>query len=147
VILGLVGGLGLALLTGCSRMPALVEQEQLIRNDNLVLRQLEPRAFVLAWGEPTYKRTEMMPFFGMKDGSLVPRSRVAVGESPKGWEVGFEMGDGLFLAYPDHGWLLVFLDEALVYREALAAEKLHELGHSWEHEDKFRTRLEIPPAP
>ena len=147
VIIGLVGGLGLALLAGCIGMPALAEQEKNIRNNNLVLRQLEPRAFVLAWGEPTYRRMEFMPFFGLKDGSLVPRSRLKVGEPPKGWQAGIDAGDALFLAYPDHGWLVVFLDETFVYREALSAEELHALGRSWEHEDKFRTRLEIPSAP
>lgn len=140
--------LGVALvISGCSGMPPLVEQEQYIRNNNLVLRKLEPRAFVHVWGEPAYQRMEFMPFFGMKDGSLVPRSRLALGESPSGWEVSFDAGDGLFLAYPDRGWLVVFLDEVLVYREALSAEKLHELGQSWKQEDKFRTRLDSPPVP
>ena len=143
----LVAGLGLTLLSGCSGMPPISEQEQHILNNDLVLRKLEPRAFLRAWGEPTYQRTEYMPFFGMKDGSLVPRSRLAVGESPKGWEAAYDVGDGLFLAYPDRGCLLVFLDEVFVYREALSAEKLHELGRNWAHEDKFRTRLDSPPAP
>ena len=146
-IISLVGGLGLALLAGCIGMPTLAEQEQNIRNNNLVLRKLEPRAFVKAWGEPTYQRTEFMPFLGMKDGSLVPHSRLKMGEPPKGWGAGVDAGEALFLAYPDHGWLVVFLDETFVYREALSAEELHELGRSWEHEDKFRTRLEMPSAP
>jgi hypothetical protein len=146
-IIGLVGGLGLALLAGCIGMPTLAEQEQNIRDNNLVLRKLEPRAFVRAWGEPAYQRTEFMPFLGMKDGSLVPRSRLKMGEPPKGWGAGIDAGEALFLAYPDHGWLVVFLDETFVYREALSAEELHELGRSWEHEDKFRTRLEMPSAP
>lgn len=143
----LVAGLGLTLLSGCSWMPSLEEQEQHIRNNDLVLRKLEPRAFVRAWGEPTYQRMEFMPFFGMKDGSLVPRSRLDVGSSPPGWEIGIDAGEGLFLAYPDRGWLVVFLDEVFVYREALSAEKLHEIGRNWAHEDKFRTRLDSPPAP
>lgn len=146
-IIGLAGWLGLALLAGCSGMPTLAEQEQQIRDNNLVLRKLEPRAFVRAWGKPTYQHTEFTPFFGMKDGSLVPRSRIPLGEPPKGWEVVFDAGEGLFLAYPDHGWLVVFLDEVFVYREALSSEKLHELGHTWKHEDKFRTKLDTLPAP
>ncbi len=141
---GLIGGLSLVLLSGCIGMP-LEEQERHIRNDDLVLRKLEPRAFVRAWGEPTYQRMEYMPFFGMKDGSLVPRSRLPVGESPPGWGAAYEAGNALFLAYPDHGWLVVFLDESLVYREALSADKLHELGRSWAHEDKFKTKLETSP--
>jgi hypothetical protein len=53
----------------------------------------------------------------------------------------------LFLAYPDRGWLIVFLDEVFVYREELSAEKLHEIGRAWAHEDKFRTKIEVQPAP
>ena len=103
---------------GCSGMPPLEEQERHVRDNQLVLHQLAPRAFVGAWGAPTYQHAEFMQFFGMKDGSLIPRSRLASGEPPRGWEVQMEAGDALFLAYPDHGWLVVFLDEQLVYREA-----------------------------
>ncbi|HLZ34079.1 MAG TPA: hypothetical protein VKP13_08670 [Nitrospira sp.] len=141
------GGMALVLLPGCSGLPSLAEQEQHIRNNDLVLRKLEPRAFVRAWGEPTYKRVEFMPFFGVKDGSLVPRSRLPLGEAPPDWQAGIDAGDALFLAYPDQGWLVVFLDGVFVYREGLPAEKLHELGRTWEHEDKFRTRLDNQPAP
>jgi hypothetical protein len=31
-----------------------------------------------------------------------------------------------------------------VYREALTAAQLHALGQSWKHEEKFRSRLEVP---
>jgi len=142
-----LGVLILRLFTGCSSLPTLAEQEQHIRNNDLVLHKLTPRAFVGAWGMPTYQRTEFMQFFGMKDGSLIPRSRVASGEVPRGWEVGIEAGDGLFLAYPDRGLLLVFYDEKLVYKEALTAAQLHALGRDWKHEDKFRSKLEVSPAP
>ena len=83
----------------------------------------------------------------MKDGSLVPRSRVSVGEAPPGWEAGVDAGEALFLAYPDRGWLVVFLDEVFVYREALSGEKLHEIGRTWAHEDKFRTSIEKQARP
>jgi hypothetical protein len=43
--------------------------------------------------------------------------------------------------------LVVFFEERLVYREALTAVQLHELGRSWKHEDKFRSRFEAPAAP
>ena len=128
----------------CSGMPALEEQERLVRANELVLHQLTPRAFVGAWGAPTYQHTEFMQFFGMKDESLIPRSRLASGEPPRGWEIHMESGDALFLAYPDRGWLVVFFEERLVYREALTAVQLHELGRSWKHEDKFRSRFEAP---
>jgi len=137
---------GLVLMSGCTGL-SLVEQEQKILNNDLMLRKLEPRAFVRAWGMPTYQRMEFMPFFGMKDGSLVPRSRLPVGASPPGWEAGVDAGEALFLAYPDRGWLIVFLDEVFVYREELSAEKLHEIGRAWAHEDKFRTKIEVQSAP
>src|ERR1041384_5207853 len=133
-------------VTGCSGMP-LGEQERKIRNNELPLRKLEPRAFVRAWGMPPYQHMEFTPFFGMKDGSLVPRSRLAVGTAPPGWEAAIDAGEALFLAYPDQGWLVVFLDEVFVYREELSAEKLHEIGRGWAHEDKFRTKIELQQRP
>jgi hypothetical protein len=134
-------------ILSCSAMPTLEDQERHVRNNELVLHQLTPRAFVGAWGMPTYQHTEFMQFFGMKDDSLIPRSRLASGEPPRGWEAHIEAGDGLFLAYPDRGWLVVFLEERLVYREALSAAQLHEIGRSWKHEEKFRSRFEVPAAP
>lgn len=144
---GLVAVATLGLTFGCSGMPSLEEQERHVRDNELVLHQLTPRAFVGAWGAPTYQHAEFMQFFGMKDDSLIPRSRLAIGEPPRGWEVRIEAGDALFLAYPDRGWLVVFFEERLVYREALTAAQLHALGHSWQHEDKFRSRIEVPTAP
>ena len=129
---------------GCSGLPSMEEQERHVRDNELVLNQLTPPAFVKAWGMPAYQRIEFMQFFGMKDGEWIPRSRLVSGEAPRGWEVRIEAGDALSLAYPDRGWLVVFLGERLVYRESLTAEKLHELGRSWHHEDKFRSRFESP---
>lgn len=143
---GLIAVYGLLVMSGCTGL-SLAEQEQKIRNNDLILRKLEPRAFVRAWGMPTYQRMEFMPFFGMKDGSLVPRSRLPVGASPPGWEAGVDAGEALFLAYPERGWLIVFLDETFVYREELSPDKLHEIGRTWAHEDKFRTKIELQPAP
>jgi hypothetical protein len=131
---------------GCSGMPSLEEQERHVRANELLLHQLTPQAFVGGWGLPTYQHTEFMQFFGMKDDELIPRSRLASGEPPRGWEVRIEAGDALFLAYPDRGWLVVFFEERLVYREKLTAAQLHELGRSWQHEDKFRSRFEVPAA-
>ena len=145
VMVLLVAALGSAF--GCSGMPSLEEQERHVRDNELVLHQLTPRAFVGAWGAPTYQHAEFMQFFGMKDDSLMPRSRLASGEPPRGWEVHLEAGDALFLAYPDRGWLVVFFEERLVYREALTAAQLHALGRNWQHEEKFRSRIEVPTAP
>src|SRR5688500_9263934 len=89
----MIAALGVFVWSGCSRMPPLPEQEQHIRSNDLTLRKLEPRAFVRAWGTPPYQHLEFMPFFGMKDGSLVPRSRLAVGASPVGWEAAIDAGE------------------------------------------------------
>lgn len=140
----MLGALG---LIGCSGLPPIEEQAQHVRNNDLVLNQLTPRAFVRAWGKPAYQRSDFMHFFGMKDGSKVPQSRLAVGESPKGWEADFEVGQGLSLIYPDQGWLVVFLDDRLVYREALPADKLHSIGRDWKKEEQFRPRMEMPSGP
>lgn len=142
--LGLCVVLGMLALVGCSGLPPIEEQAQHVRNNDLVLRQLTPRAFVRAWGKPAYQRSEFMHFFGMKDGSMVPQSRLSVGESPKGWDTQFEVGEGLSLIYPDQGWLVVFLDERLVYREALTADKLHTIGRGWKKEEQFKPRMEMP---
>jgi hypothetical protein len=142
--------LGLLILSapaGCGGMPPLAEQEQRIRSNNLTLHELSPRAFVGAWGKPAYQRAEFMQFFVMKDGSLIPRSRLAPGEPPRGWHVGIEAGDSLFLAYPDQGWLVVFFEDKLVYKEALTGSQLHAMGRSWQQEDKFRSKLEVAPSP
>jgi hypothetical protein len=140
-------GAAIGLVLSCSGVPPLEEQERHVRNNELILNQLTPRAFVGVWGTPTYQHTEFMQFFGMKDGELIPRSRLASGEPPRGWEIRIEAGDALFLAYPDRGWLVVFFEELLVYREKLTAVKLHELGRSWQHEEKFRSRFEVPASP
>jgi hypothetical protein len=142
----LVATAALVVLAGCIGL-SLPEQERKIKNNELPFRKLEPRAFVRAWGMPTYQHMEFTPFFGMKDGSMMPRSRLPAGEAPAGWEATVDAGEALFLAYPDRGWLIVFLDEVFVYREALSAEKLHEIGRTWAHEDKFRTKIELETRP
>ncbi len=144
---GLFVAVAIGSVLSCGGMPSLEEQERHVRDNELVLHQLTPHAFVGAWGMPAYQHAEFMQFFGMKDDSLIPRSRLVSGEPPRGWEVRIEAGDALFLAYPDRGWLVVFFEERLVYREALTAEQLHALGRSWQHEDKFRSRFEVPAAP
>lgn len=142
--MGLVVVLGALGIISCSGLPPIDEQAEHVRNNDLVLRQLTPRAFVRAWGKPTYQRLEFMHFFGMKDGSKVPQSRLGVGESPSGWDADFEVGEGLSLIYPNQGWLVVFLDDRLVYRESLSADKLHSIGQGWKKEEQFRPRMEMP---
>lgn len=139
----------LALLTvcGCKGLPTLEQQETLVRTNNLVLDQITTRAVVNAWGEPPHHRSEFTHFFVMSDLSLIPQSRVAVGEAPKGWSSGVHAGEGVYFAYPDRGWLLVFLDERLVYKEELKAEQMQALVKAWAYEDRFKTRLDTTPAP
>lgn len=142
-----IGGLLLAtLLVGCSARPSFDQQKRLVQAGDFQIHQLTPRAFVEAWGPPTYTHQQFTHFFGMQDGRLIPQARMALGESPQGWETGLAAGDALFLAYADQGQYLVFLDEALVYQEAMTAEKVHAVGKTWKYESQFKTRLESLPA-
>jgi hypothetical protein len=84
-------------------------------------------------------------FFVMPDHSMIPSIRVVAGETPRGWSAEVHAGEGVFFAYPDRGWLLVFLGERLVYKEELKAEELRALVKSWTYEDRFKTRLDGRP--
>ncbi len=134
------------LSVSCSSLPSLEQQKRLIHDGDIRVHQLTPRAFVETWGEPTYIHQQFTHFFGMPDGRLIPQSRMALGESPPGWETGLVAGDAVFLAYPEHGQYLVFLEDALVYQEAMTAEKVHAAGKTWKYESQFKTRLELSPA-
>lgn len=129
---------------GCSNMPPLEAQKQLIQSGEFQVHRLTPRAFLETWGEPTYVHQEFTHFFVMNDGSLIPQSRLAIGESPKGWETGLEAGDALFLAYAERGYYLVFYEDRLVYREPMPSAKIHAVGKQWKFEQQFKTRLETP---
>ncbi len=140
--------LGMTILSACHSAPTLPQQEQLVRDNNLVLEDISTRAVVNVWGKPPYHHSEFTQFFVMPDRTMIPRSRVEAGEPPKGWDAGVHAGEGVFFAYPDRGWLLVFLDERLIYREALTAEQLHAIAKNWAYEDRFKTRLDgTVPAP
>ena len=76
------------LSAGCSSLPSLDQQKQLVQQGDYRIHQLPPRAFVETWGEPTYTHQQFTHFFGMQDGQLIPQSRMALGESPQGWETG-----------------------------------------------------------
>jgi hypothetical protein len=142
-----VGGLLVAtLLAACSGLPPFDQQKRLVEAGDFRVHQITPRAFVETWGQPTYIHQQFTHFFGMPDGRLIPQARMALGESPQGWETGLAAGDALFLAYADQGQYLVFLDEALIYQEAMAAEKVHAVGKTWKFESQFKTRLESLPA-
>jgi hypothetical protein len=137
----------LVVAAGCKGLPTLVEQEQSVRENNLMLDRVTSRAVVNVWGEPPYYQSQFTQFFVMPDLSLIPSSRVALGEPPRGWSAGVYAGEGLFFAYPDRGWLLVFLDDWLVYKEELKAEEMRTLVKAWAYEDRFKTRVDGTPMP
>lgn len=134
------------LLVACTGLPPFDQQKRLVQGGDFRIHQLTPRAFVETWGPPTYTHQQFTHFFGMQDGRMIPQARMALGESPQGWETGLAAGDALFLAYADQGQYLVFLDEALVYQEAMTADKVHAVGKTWKFESQFKTRLESSPA-
>ncbi len=129
-------------VVGCKGMPTLEQQEQMVRANNLVLERVTTRAVVNVWGKPPHHHSEFTHFFVMPDRSMIPRSRAVSGEPPKGWNAGVHAGDGVFFAYPERGWLLVFLDEQLVYKEELKPEQMQALVNAWAYEDRFRTKLD-----
>ncbi|MEK6619069.1 MAG: hypothetical protein AABY90_10285, partial [Nitrospirota bacterium] len=55
--------------------------------------------------------------------------------------------EALFLGYADRGERRGFLEDRLVYREQMPAEKIHAVGKQWKREELFKTRLETPSAP
>lgn len=143
----LSGILILVLILGCTSLPTLEQQERMVQANNLVLDRITTRAVVNAWGKPPLYHSEFSHFFVMPDFSVIPQSRVATGEAPRGWKAGVHAGEGVYLAYPDRGWLLVFLDDRLVYKEELKAEELRALAKSWTYEKRFKTRLDEAPQP
>ncbi|MBI5673041.1 MAG: hypothetical protein HZC50_07285 [Nitrospirae bacterium] len=142
VIWCLCGVFVLGLIVGCKSMPTLEQQEQLVQANSLVLDQITTRAVVNVWGKPPLYHSEFSHFFVMPDFSVIPRSRVATGEAPRGWKAGVHADEGVYFAYPDRGWLLVFLDDRLVYKEELKAEELHAIAKTWAYEDRFKSRLD-----
>lgn len=146
-VLALFGLLALIGAAGCKGMPTLAEQEQMVRGDNLALDRVTSMAVVNVWGEPAHYQVKFTQFFVMPDLSMVPTDRVPLGESPRGWSAGVHAGESVFFAYPEQGWLLVFLDEWLVYKEKLKSEEMDALIKAWAYEDRFKTRLDGAPKP
>jgi len=141
------GLLMLAGAAGCKGAPTLAEQEQSVRANNLVPDRITSMAVVNVWGEPPHYRNEFIQFFVMPDLSMVPSSRVPLGETPRGWSAGVYAGEGVYFAYPDRGWLLVFLNDWLVYKEELKEKEMGELLKAWAYEDRFKMRLDGTPIP
>ena len=134
-------------LANCKSMPTLEQQEQLVRDNTLVLDQVTVGAVIKAWGEPSHYRSKFTQFFVMSDFSMIPSSRVPAGETPKGWNAGVYAGEGVYFAYPDRGWLLVFHDDRLVYKEELKPDGMRTLINTWAYEDRFKTQLDGAPTP
>lgn len=146
----------LPILLVCACLPPVEEQKTMIRKNEIRLRALSSQAFIETWGPPAYERREVTQFFVTGNG-YVPRFRVSLGEPPAGWNSEVISGEAYFLAYPDRGELLGFLQEEvyvlelfglqkerLIYREHLPAEQIHLVGKAWQREDRFKTGLESP---
>ena len=137
----------LAGAAGCKGAPTLAEQEQSVRANILVPDRVTSLAVVNVWGEPPHYRNEFTQFFVMPDFSLIPASRVPLGENPRGWSAGVHAGEGVYFAYPEQGWLLVFLNDWLVYKEELKEKEMNDLLKAWAYEDRFKMRLDGTPIP
>ena len=150
----------LSVLLVCACLPPVEEQKTMIRKNDIRIQSLSSQAFIETWGPPAYEHREQTQFFVTEHGVYVPRFRVALGEPPKGWTSEIVSGWGYFLAYPDRGELLGFLEEEayvfevlglgkerMVYRERLPAEQIHLVGKAWQREDRFKSGLETPQGP
>lgn len=133
-------------LLACVGLPPLAAQKQYIGRNELPLHQLSPQAFQETWGAASFTHLQRTLFFEMPDDSLVPQFRMALGESPAGWDGDLKGGVTLFLAYADRGWLLGFLEDRLVYREQLPPEQLQAIVKQWKREAELKTRIELPPS-
>ena len=132
---------------GCKEPLTLAQQEQMVRGNSLLLDQVTTQAVVNVWGEPPHFRSKFTQFFVMPDNSMMPSFRVTSGETPRGWDARIHAGEGIFFLYPDRGWLLVFLDDRLVYKEELKDDDMRALVKTWAYEDRFKTRLDGAPVP
>ncbi len=130
-------------LLACSG-PTLDEQKMQIRDNKITFKGLTIQAFLDTWGRPTYQHRELTVFYLMDDGNSIPRFRVSMGEAPEGWTEGAMAAEGVFFGYADRGELLGFVDGRLVYRQQVPAEEVHAAGKQWAHEQRFKTRLEMP---
>jgi len=135
------------LLAAPACAPTLEEQKAQILSNKITFKGLTMQAFQDAWGKPTYRHRELTVFYVMDDGNRIPRFRVPVGEAPEGWETGAMAADAVFFGYADRGELLGFVEDRLVYRQQVPAAEVHAVGKMWTHEERFKTRLEVPESP
>lgn len=132
-------------LAGCAKPMSLEVQKEHIQRHDFPVGQLTPDAFLQAWGNPPYLYEGTTRFFPA-NGQYVPHFRVPLGEAPENWDSSVISGFGRFFAYPEQGELLGFLDDRLVYREAMPAPQVHAIGKAWANERKFRTTIETDTA-
>jgi len=112
---------------------------------------LSTEIFLEVWGPPTFEHRENTTFFVVRTGKEVnymPSFRVALGETPAGWNSEMIHHEGRFLAYADRGELLGFINDRFVYRERMSAEQLEQIRKRWEQEERFKLNLDKgPPYP
>jgi hypothetical protein len=133
------------LLSSCGVMPpSLDEQKRLIHDGQFHTKMLTRQAFIEAWGKPRYEHVESTRFYVTLDGNYVPQFRVPMGEAPAGWINDVVSENGYFMAYPERGELLGFIEDRLVFREQMATEKVHAVAKKWQFESQFKTQLEAP---
>ncbi|MEW6543211.1 MAG: hypothetical protein AB1411_06320 [Nitrospirota bacterium] len=123
-------------------LPSADEQRAMVQRNDLRLHRLSSRAFLEAWGPPTYEYRATTQFFAVEDGNYIPRFLVPTGEAPPNSEDVAMAGDGYFLAYEQRGEVVGFLDDRLVYRSRMSAEKIRALGKQWQRESQFHTDVE-----
>ena len=136
-------GLLALLLAGCA--PSLEQQKVWVQQGDLRLEKISSRAVLDAWGAPAYQFRDFVQFYRLTNGQHVPQFRVPLGEAPTDWDSSADMGIGLFLAYPDRGQLVGFLEDRLVYFEKLPPETIHEIGKTWQREKQFRPQRALTP--
>lgn len=129
-------------LASCA--PSLEQQKTMVQRGDLRLHEVTSRAVLDAWGAPAYEHKDFIQFYRLTNGQQMPQFRVPLGEGPSGWDSSVDAGVGYFLAYPDRGQIVGFLEDRLVYVEKLPAETLHEIGKMWKREKQFMPQRAIP---
>jgi hypothetical protein len=129
-------------LAACA--PSLEQQKTMVQGGDLRLHEVTSRAVLNAWGAPTYEYKDFIQFYRLTNGQQMPQFRVPLGEGPGSWDSSVDAGVGHFLAYPDRGQIVGFLEDRLVYAEKLPAETLHEIGKMWKREKQFMPQRAIP---
>lgn len=116
-----------------------------LENGEFKTWMLSTEIFFEVWGRPTFEHRENTTFFVVETGkevNYVPSFRVALGESPAGWNSQMVHQEGRFLAYANRGELIGFIKDRFVYRERMSTEQLEAIRKRWEQEERFKLNLE-----